>query len=67
MTFIKKSKVLIMSEIENLCFIESIKKSLVMFFANTFLYIRSTYITKICATAYFAMFSVSGCILSQPN
>lgn len=56
-----------MSEIENLCFIESIKKSLVMFFANTFLYIRSTYITKICATAYFAMFSVSGCILSQPN
>lgn len=46
---------------------ELIKKSLVIFLANTFLYIISTYITQICATAYFAMFSVPGCILSQPN
>lgn len=46
---------------------ELIKKSLVIFLANTFLYIISTYITQICARAYFAMFSVPGCILSQPN
>lgn len=59
MTFIKKSKVLIMSEIENLCFIESIKKSLVMFLPILF------YILEVHILQKFALQHILRCFQYQ--